>query len=808
MSPGAWSELSQSLPTVQQQSFLTSDAVGDAILRGVVHRITFYNEENHYAVIRLRPIEGSQTPQDARNQEGLVTVTGYIVGASEGLTLRCSGRWVLNPKYGRQFECDHYQSQLPGDINGTKVFLQQVKGIGPVSAERIIQHFGEEQLAHILRKDPERLLEIPGFRKEVLQELVTLLRETTSQDRETQEFLFSLGISPAIARRIRNTYGAETLARVKSNPYMLAQEVYGIGFMRADNIAQQMGVPVQSPQRIRANLSHQLEQASFEGHTHLPAEQLCQRAVDLLEVVDLQAVAQELEHSLESHELLEEHFQRGRQTERSIYLPPYHEAEQTCARRLRLLSAAESALQQHWSEEEWQRALIDVHTLREMPLSREQLAALRALRQHHISILTGGPGTGKTETLRTLVSILRERPALRFSLAAPTGRAAKRMEESTAADASTIHRLLGFGYEKGRWRPRYHEDHPLESDLIVIDESSMMDIQLFSMLLKAIKPGAHLLMLGDVDQLPSVGAGRVLQDCIEAGLFRVTRLTKIFRQEEDSAIIANAHLVVRGQAPQIRRNQNDFFLFPTQEAEKAAHLLVEVVCERIPRRFPMYDPLQDVQVMAPMREGLAGVRNLNLLLQQRLNPPGPAEMRIGTTIYRVRDRMMQTKNNYDKEVYNGDIGFIREVDPETRHLIARFDQRDIEYKPEEVDQLTPAYCITIHKSQGSEYPVVVMAFLMQHYVMLQRNLLYTAITRAREKVIIVGNHAALTRAVKNNRVVKRYSGLLSRLRGEIRRGLGSGRAPEKKKRRLSDFAAKSETVSERKSLEPGRRQEA
>ncbi|MCY4106769.1 MAG: ATP-dependent RecD-like DNA helicase [Chloroflexi bacterium] len=802
--------MSQGRPAVQQQSFLTSEAAIDATLHGVVQRVTYYNEENHYAVIRLWPNEDSQTPQDAQNQEGLVTVTGYIVGASEGLTLRCSGRWVMNPKYGRQFECAHYQSQLPGDIDGTKVYLQQVKGIGPVSAERIIRHFGEEQLAHIMRADPERLLEFSGIQEEVLQRLVALLRETTHQDRETQEFLFSLGISPAIARRIGNTYGAETLARVKANPYMLAQEVYGIGFLRADQIARQMGVPVHSPYRIRANLSHQLEQAVFEGHTYLPAEQLCQRAVELLAEVELPAVAQELEHSLEAHELWEERFQRGRHSERAIYLPQYHEAERTCARRLRLLTAAESALQEPWSEAEWQQALIDVHTRRETPLSREQLAALRALHRHKISILTGGPGTGKTETLRTLVSILRERPAVRYSLAAPTGRAAKRMEESTGAKASTIHRLLSFGYEQGRWRPRFHEDHPLESDVVVIDETSMMDIQLFSMLLKAIKPAAHLLLLGDVDQLPSVGAGRVLQDCIEAGLFRVTRLTKIFRQEADSAIITNAHRVVRGQLPQIQRNHQDFFLFPAQEAEQAANLLVEVVCERLSRRFPNYDPLHDVQVMAPMREGLAGVRNLNRLLQQRLNPPGPAEVKIGMTIFRVRDRLMQTRNNYDKEVYNGDIGFIQAVDPETRHLVVRFDQRDIEYKPDEVDQLTPAYCITIHKSQGSEYPVVVMAFLMQHYVMLQRNLLYTAITRAREKVIIVGNRAALARAVKNNRVVERYSGLLSRLRGEVQGALGSSRAPGRKKRSLSEFVARSGIIldEEEESQVPGRRGEA
>ena len=775
---------------MEQQNLFSADETLDATISGAVHRVTYYNEENHYAVIRLRPIEGSAIPADARNNEGLVTLTGFIAGVTEGLSLRCNGRWQLHPRYGRQFECAEYQAQLPGDINGTKVYLQQVKGIGPATAERIIHHFGAEKLSHILRQDPERLLNITGIKDEILQNLVRYVQENT-KDRETLEFLFSLGISPAIARRIYNTYRKETLARVKANPYMLAQEVYGIGFLRADKIAQQMGVPEHSPYRIRANLSHQLEQASFDGNTYLPAEQLCQRAVELLQVVTPQAVAQELEQSLEDRDLFEEQFQRRGQQERAIYLPEYFEAERTCARRLRLLMNADSELQQKWSQEAWHQALMDTHQGREVSLSKEQNYALRALHQHKISILTGGPGTGKTETLRALVSILHERPGLRYSLAAPTGRAAKRMEESTGASASTIHRLLGFGFEKGSWRPRHHEGNSLESDIVVIDETSMLDILLFSHLLKAIKPEAHLLLLGDVDQLPSVGAGRVLQDCIESGRFSLTRLTQIFRQEEDSAIVTNAHRVVRGKLPLIRRNFRDFFLFPAQEAEKAAQLLVEVVCERIPRRFPQYDPLRDVQVMAPMREGLAGVRNLNRLLQQRLNPPGRPEVKIGTTIYRVRDRLMQTKNNYDKEVYNGDIGFIQHIDPETKSITVQFDRRLIEYKPDEVDQLTPAYCITIHKSQGSEYPVVVMAFLMQHYVMLQRNLLYTAITRAREKVVIVGNQAALGRAVKNNLVVERYSGLLGRLRGELRQGLGSGRTAGKPKRRLRDFLEES-----------------
>ena len=361
------------------------------------------------------------------------------------------------------------------------------------------------------------------------------------------------------------------------------------------------------------------------------------------------------------------------------------------------------------------------------------------------------------------------------------------MEEATSSSASTIHRLLGFSFESGRWRPRHHEGNPFEEDIVVIDEASMLDILLFSHLLKAIKPEAHLLLLGDVDQLPSVGAGRVLRDCIESGQIVVTRLGQIFRQEEDSAIVTNAHRVVRGKQPLVERRFRDFFLFQARDAETAANLLVDVVSERIPREFPQYDPLRDIQVMAPMREGVAGVRNLNLLLQHRLNPPGRPELRIGEMIFRVRDRLMQTKNNYDKEVYNGDIGFLKRIDVETRQITVQFDRRQIEYKPDEVDQLTPAYCITIHKSQGSEYPVVVMALLMQHYVMLQRNLLYTAITRAREKVIIVGNQQALARAAKNNIVEERYSGLLARLKGDYPARLGKVRAKRQRGRRLSDL---------------------
>ena len=775
---------------MQQQNFFSADEALDATLSGAVHRVTYYNEENHYAVIRLSPDEGAYLPLDALNDEGFVTVTGKIAGVSEGLSLRCQGRWVDHPRYGRQFECEKYQSHLPDVIEGMKVYLQQVKGIGPVTAEQIVSQYESEEFQKIMQEKPERLLETTGVKREVLESLVQYIKEN-SQISNAMTFLFNLGISPAIARRIYQTYEEETIAYVEENPYMLAQEVRGIGFSRADEIAQQMGVPEQSRYRIRASLRHLLEQASLKGHTYLPAEQLCRGAVKLLGVVAPERVAEQLELALQRSELKEEWFEQAGGEERAIYLPGYYEAERSCARRLRLLLNSDSALPDKLSREQWQDALQATALEREFPLNSEQLGALQALYEEKLAILTGRPGTGKTETLRTLVAILREYSGTRIALAAPTGRAAKRMEESTGASASTVHRLLGFDFDGDRWRPRHHEGNPLESDIVVIDETSMLDILLFSHLLKAIKPEAHLLLLGDVDQLPSVGAGRVLQDCIESGRFSLTRLTQIFRQEEDSAIVTNAHRVVRGSPPLIRRNFRDFFLFPAQEAEKAAQLLVEVVGERIPREFPQYDPLRDVQVMAPMREGLAGVRNLNRLLQQRLNPPGRPEVKIGTTIYRVRDRLMQTKNNYDKEVYNGDIGFIQHIDPETKSITVQFDRRLIEYKPDEVDQLTPAYCITIHKSQGSEYPVVVMAFLMQHYVMLQRNLLYTAITRAREKVVIVGNHAALGRAVKNNLVVERYSGLLGRLRGELRQGLGSGRTAGKRKRRLRDFSEES-----------------
>ena len=757
-----------------------------AQLAGAVHRVTFYNEENDYAVIRLRPIDDAVAPADAISNEGLITVTGIFPGVSEGLSLSCEGRWVLHPRYGRQFECKEHRAQLPGDINGTRVYLQQVKGIGPVSVERIIAHFGEERLPRILREEPERLLTLNNVKKEVLRNLVKYIRDN-ADSREGMEFLFSLGISPAIARRIHSTYGKETIARVRANPYMLAQEVYGIGFLRADKIAQQMGVPEQSPYRIRANLSHQLERATFDGNTYLPADQLCQRAVELLGVVDPKAVANELELSLQSSELREELFRRGSQAERAIYLPQYFEAERSSARRLRLLLSAESELRQKMSKEQWGAALNDASSRRDTPLTSEQLAAIAALHECKVSILTGGPGTGKTETLRTLIAILRECPSLKYALAAPTGRAAKRMEEATGSSASTIHRLLGFSFENGRWRPRHHEGNPFEEDIIVVDEASMLDLMLFSQLLKGIKPESHLLLLGDVDQLPSVGAGRVLRDCIESGKIAVTRLSQIFRQEADSAIISNAHLVVEGKMPMIGRRFRDFFLFHAREAEKAADLLVEVVCERIPREFPQYDALRDIQVMAPMHGGVAGVRNLNRLLQRRLNPPGRAELRIGENIFRIGDRLMQTKNNYDKEVYNGDIGFLKRVDTDTRQITVQFDRRQVEYSSDEVDQLTSAYCITIHKSQGSEYPVVVMSLLMQHFVMLQRNLLYTAITRAREKVIIVGNEQALARAAKNNIVEERYSGLLARLKGDYPARLGKGRAARQQGRRLSDL---------------------
>ena len=473
--------------------------------------------------------------------------------------------------------------------------------------------------------------------------------------------------------------------------------------------------------------------------------------------------------------------------QQAIYLPAFYEAEKACARRLRQLLRVDSELRQKMSADEWRAALQELTARRRAPLSAGQRAAIDSFYQHKVSILTGGPGTGKTETLRSLIAILREGDDLKFALAAPTGRAAKRMNEATGANAKTIHRLLGFGFDQGRWRPAFHEDNPLPAAVVVIDEASMLDLQLFAHLLKAMKNEAHLLLLGDIDQLPSVGAGRVLRDCLEAGQIAVTRLKEIFRQEADSAIVTNAHRVVNGRMPHFARRYRDFFLFQARDAARAAELLVEVVCERIPREFPQYDALRDIQVMAPMREGVVGVRNFNRLLQERLNPPGAPELRLGEAVYRAGDRLMQTRNNYDKEVYNGDIGFLKRVDEKKRQLVLQFDQRLVEYKPEEAEQLTPAYCITIHKSQGSEYPVVVIALLMQHYVLLQRNLLYTAITRAREKVVIVGNQAAIGRAVSNNLIAERYSGLQARLQGNYPPRLGGRNRRRKSGRRLQDM---------------------
>ena len=769
----------------QEGLFIADEKFADS-LSGAVERITFYSDEDDYAVIRLRPSGMEDLPGDALDRNKLVAVVGKMPGIRPGETMRSRGRWILHSTYGRQFECSHLETDRPGDINGLKIYLQQlVKGIGKVTIDRVFLHFGEREMLRIVEEEPKRLLEMPGVKLELLEELVTKINDR-QESRAAMQFLFGLGITAGIAKRIYDQYKAETEAKIRDNPYLLAREVHGIGFQRADEIARSIGVRQEEPKRIRACFRYSLEKAARDdGNTFLPKPVLLEEVRNYLELVSVPQVENELAASIEQRELREEEFPSNGILSPAIYLPEYFRTETMVAGLLLRQLVAPSII----VGAQVSRILDQIKGNLQHPLTSNQRKAILNALQEKVSILTGGPGTGKTETLRALIQVL-DKLELSFALASPTGRAAKRMSQASGSEAKTIHRLLGIQFDGRRPRPSYHQDNPLQYDFVIVDETSMMDLLLFRQLLEALKPEAHLFLIGDAEQLPSVGAGRVLGDCIDSEKIPVTRLREIFRQKEGSSIIRNAMRVSQGKLPSYDRDPDhgEFFFANAREPARAVELVLEIVCERIPRRFGL-DPLQEVQVLSPQHSGLVGVQNLNRQLQARLNPPqGKAEFKTETATFRVGDRLMQTRNDYQREVFNGDIGYLRAIDPEEQKFVVRFDHGDCDYRYYEAENLMHAYCITTHKSQGSEYPAIVMPILQQHYIMLQRNLFYTAITRAQRLVVLVGTQRAILRAVENNRVEERYSGLLPRLRGEVKKGgLGGRRRKKTHGRRLSDL---------------------
>ncbi len=736
-------------------------------LEGTVERITYYSAEDGYSVIRLLP----STSLGLRSSGGesgseLVTVVGNLPEVAPGESLQIEGVWQTHPSYGRQFRAENVRRITPATVEGIRRYLGSglIKGIGPRSAERIVNHFGLETL-NVLDHDPDRLLEVDGIGPY----RARLIKRAWAEQQEIKNvmlFLQEHGISTSLAVKIYKAYGDNAIQQVRDDPYRLARDIYGVGFKTADKIARDLGLPPDHPARLEAGLVYVLNQVVDDGHMYLPATELIQQAAELLEVPP-DEVQGALERAVAAEmvklETLPSEAEEGATL--AVYLPALYHAEVGAARSLRrIIDMPYSHLSLPLWQVDWSSLIAKAAAESDIPLTGQQKAAIHKALTHKVSILTGGPGTGKTTTLRALIRVL-QRQGVRFALASPTGRAAKRLSEATGQPAKTIHRMLGYSPAQGFL---FHEENPLPADFVIVDECSMLDCVLAYALFRAIDPRSHLLLVGDVDQLPSVGAGDVLRDLIASQMVPVTRLSTVFRQQAGSTIIENAHRINHGKLPRFPDEADDFFLFKIpDDPTRAAELVVDIVQNRIPRRFGLH-PLDDIQVIVPMYRGQAGVLALNRQMQAALNPPGrPAERLIGGTIFRVGDKVLQTRNNYDKDVFNGDIGRVHAFDFTEQTMTVNFYDTLVTYDWSEASELTHAYAISVHRSQGSEYPAVVMPILTQHYMLLQRNLLYTAVTRAKRLVVLVGSMKAIAIAVGNDAVSHRYTALAARLRGEF-----------------------------------------
>ncbi|HEX7714534.1 MAG TPA: ATP-dependent RecD-like DNA helicase [Bacillota bacterium] len=721
-------------------------------LAGTVDRVTFYNEDNFYTVAKFK------TEQDHK----LVTVVGNLPPLYAGEELLLKGEWVTHKEYGQQFQIVEWESIEPQTLLGIERFLGSglLKGVGPATAKKIVKHFGTRTL-EVIRNSPEEMIVIPGFSSVKADRIADSLREQGAIER-IMVFLQGVGVSPGYALKIFQTYQDQAIQIVKENPYRLADDVFGIGFKVADDIARKMGIAIDSPYRIQAGIRYLLNENSENGHIYALEKEFFARAQAELSLNELQLAA-ELEQLIVKKDIFREVRADG---ERLLYLALFYYSELGVASRVREL-AQTGAPVLHVNVES---LLEEFSQTNQISLADNQREAIEKALESSLLIITGGPGTGKTTIIKAILHLLKA-AKLRVMLAAPTGRAAKRLAETTGEDASTIHRLLGYGNEEfGGSRFQYNEDEPLETEALIIDEFSMVDLLLFYHLLKAIKPGTRLILVGDVDQLPSVGPGSVLRDLIGSGRLSVVRLNVIFRQAKESLIITNAHRINKGEYPIISKDQ-DFFFIEENDPERIVQVIPELVKTRL-SRYLNCDPVEDIQVLSPMRRTITGVVNLNLCLQEALNQATPEkpELKTGSLLFRLGDKVMQIKNDYQRQVFNGDIGRIRQLDAEDRRLVVGFPEvggeRSVVYESENLDQLVLSYAISVHKSQGNEYPVVVMPITTQHFLMLQRNLFYTAITRARRLVVLVGTKKAIVLAVKNNKIEERHSLLKERL-GQI-----------------------------------------
>jgi len=722
------------------------------VLHGQIERITYTNEENGFTIAKVK----------VQGQRDLVTVVGNLLAPTPGEILEMRGEWTTHPRYGEQFKIVSYQSKVPATVVGIERYLGSglIKGIGPVMAKRIVSRFGRQTL-DVIEKDIDQLAEVEGIGRKRIK-MIEKAWDAQREIRNVMLFLQSHGVSSGYATKIFKQYGDRSIQMVRENPYRLATDIFGIGFVTADQIAEKLGFPKDSPLRAEAGTLYVLHQLADEGHVFYPYELLITKCCEMLEA-EREGIVQALGTLYQKERIviedLNESITTFQENHKAVYLAKYHLCETSIAKRLQALLGYSKSIRTIDAEKavEWVQGRLTIR------LAREQGEAIRAAAENKVMVITGGPGTGKTTIIQALLTIF-SRLDVKILLAAPTGRAAKRMNETTGFEARTIHRLLEYSLQKGGFQR--NEDKPLDVDLLVVDEASMIDTILMHHLLKAVPPGATLILVGDVNQLPSVGAGNVLKDIIDSGAVEVVPLSKIFRQARESLIVVNAHKINQGIMPLFRPAESgheDFFFVEQEDPEEVLRIILELVSRRIPQKFG-FDPVKDIQVLTPMHKGLVGAANLNRALQETLNP-GEAVVVRGQSSFRVHDKVMQIRNNYDKEVFNGDIGTIVRIDPELRELIISFDGRDVPYDFLDLDEVVLAYAISVHKSQGSEYPAVVIPVTTQHYMLLQRNLIYTAVTRGKQLVVMVGSRKALGLAVQNDKTERRFTRLRDRLRG-------------------------------------------